>query len=163
MNHQDRMTYSVRDLAIVTAYSALILSQSDVLNAVVITASCAACLLLVFLFGLTTLGAVFHPKRKSRTLVASLPLLAILIAWVMVLVLAMNVFSTAMATIDSIALSMLLSIAAASVPFLFNMQVRQQEPSDRTIWIGYWTLCVATTIGALRLLLCKRLANVRNT
>lgn len=140
------MNFSVRDLAVVTAYAALILSKSEALTVLVITASIAALLIIGIVFGLTTLAAIHSPRLKASSLRASSPLLLIIVIWCIMLALVRALLPE---HTDSVARSMLLSLAGASIPLLLNMESRGQAFNDQTMWIGYWSLCSALAVGGL--------------
>lgn len=138
------MTYSVRDLAIVTAYTAVLLSQNPLLNTILFIVSFTGLGLVALIFGLATIKEVFRPKFDSRGIRASAPLFYLPIVWFVVVFISIRLFDSHPFIVGSIMFAMFFGLASASIPLMFHLDMREKKLSYKTQWVGYWSLVAAS-------------------
>ena len=148
------MNHSIRDIGILTAYSALMLSRNQTLNLMVIVASGAAFLLLSFIFGLSSIKKLFRLRVRQEGRRSFVPLAIIFLVWCLVFTMTpwcpILPFRPRLAELAlSVGAAMLCGLLAATIPLMFNLDSRKMDLNDQTLWVGYWTLCAGMSSSGL--------------
>jgi hypothetical protein len=148
--------YSVRDLSMLTAYSALMLAKNQAITIAVIVASVAAMILLVFVFGVSSLRLLFARRQESGSLRSFLPLAAIFASWTLLIAGAQELSKHSPCEPSTVALAMLSGLSSAAIPLMFSLSSRNCELNDETLWAGYWMMCVGmSTAGLVAMLMMQ--------
>lgn len=140
------MNHSVKDIGILTAYSALMLSSMESLSIILIIGSCAAFLLLLFIFGLSSIKKLIRPRRSNDGVRSFVPLAVILILWLLIFMITpyfpISVIHPRVTYFGShVASAMFCGLSAATIPLMFNLDSQHMELNDETLWVGYWSAC----------------------